>query len=92
MVLSAEEQPLPHIISNNKMAACAYCGVMAISSNPKVRLPLRCYQCNGLVHLSCLREIKPPPALLGDELYKFCCATCSSVPGSESCQRLDLNW
>lgn len=71
------------------LGECGYCGhtIMAKKHKP---LPLECFNCKGVYHVSCLRG-KKPQVLLGDQLFKFTCAYCSPM-GRESCSRPYLQW
>lgn len=71
------------------MSSCGYC-TLAIEDEKRF-LPLQCRVCNKLFHLHCLNCEKKPTALLGDQLFDFCCSFCSTN-GRDSWTRLNLNW
>lgn len=71
------------------LGECGYCGQTIVAKKHKF-LPLECSNCRGVYHVSCLRGTKPQ-TLLGDQLYKFSCAYCSTT-STEICSRPYLHW
>lgn len=81
----SNKDPRPKV----SLGECGYCGKAILADKNKV-LPLECQKCSELYHVNCLKGEKPP-VLLGDQLWVFRCAFCSSL-GQETCTRPNLQW
>ncbi len=86
---SSSREHHSHQSSAAVLGECGYCGQTIVAKKHKF-LPLECSNCRGVYHVSCLRGNKPQ-TLLGDQLFKFSCAYCSTM-GTEICSRPYLHW